>query len=302
MASTNYRNLIENLYEGLLYVDKDERIKYWSKGAEKITGYSSSEVFDKQYSQDFLCPIDVNGKKYFGNSSLFFNTIANGTLKQFELLVTHKDGHKIAISTRIAPMYDSKDRVVGATQLFTDNKDHLEHLIDDSEEYQQSFFDPITKLPNHVSIEMSIDAKLSEFRRYNRPFGVLLIEIDDYEKLNNIYGDELKINILTEISKMINKDLRPFDIAGRWSDSEFAIILVNVREDSVEMIGNRVRDIVEKAEFTIGKGMIDLTISVAGIIATPHDTNKILIEKLRESTEKCYGMGGNKFLLWSAVE
>jgi len=302
VAITNYRNLIDNLYEGLLYVDKDERIKYWSKGAEKITGYSSSEVFDKQFSKEFLCPINADGKKFFGDSSLFFNTISNGTIKQFEILITHKDGRQIAISTRIAPMYDSKNRVVGATQLFTDNKDHLEHLIVDSEEYQQSFFDPITKLPNHMSLEMSIDAKLSEFRRYNRPFGILLLEIDNYEKLSNIYGDELKINVLTSVSELIKKDLRPFDIAGRWSDNEFAIVLVNVREDSVEMSGNRVRNIVEKSEFIIGKGTIDLTLSVGGIIATPHDTKKILIDKLRESTEKCFNMGGNKFLLWSTVE
>ena len=302
MASTNYRNLIENLYEGLFYVDKVGRIKYWSKGAEKITGYTSAEVFDKICSENFLCPTDVEGNKLYGISSLFTKTLANASIKQFELHIIHKDGHKIPISARIAPMYDSQDQVVGATQLFTDNKDHLEHLVEDSEEYQNSFFDPVTKLPNHISMEMSIDAKLSEFRRYNRPFGILLIEIDNYEKLSNIYGDELKVNVFTKISTLIKKDLRPFDIAGRWSEKEFAAVLVNVRDDTVVMIGNRIINIVEKAEFTIGKGKIEITLSIGGIIATPQDTAKILIEKLLDTTKKCTQMGGNKFILWSPVE
>ena len=302
MASTNYRNLIENLYEGLFYIDRERRIKYWSKGAEKITGYSSSEVFDRKCSEDFLCPTDAKGNQLYGAYSLFTNTLANASIKQYELLITHKDGHKFPISARIAPMYDSKDQVVGATQLFTDNKHHLKLLVNESEEYQNSFFDPMTKLPNHISMEMSVDAKLSEFRRYNRPFGILLIEIDHYEKLSNIYGNELKVNVLTKISTLIKQDLRPFDIAGRWSENEFAVVLVNVRKDTVEMIGNRVIKIIGETEFTIGKGTINLTLSIGGIIATLQDTSKILINKLHDTTKKCIDMGGNKFILWSPVE
>jgi len=302
LAGTNYKNLIENLFEGLLYVDSQDRIKYWSKGAEKITGYSSSEVFDKKFSEDLLCPTDSEGKQFIGERSLFATTITTGRLKQFELLISHKDGHKIAISARIAPMYDSNDQVVGATQLFTDNKDHLKSLLADSREYQKSFFDPITQLPNNVSLEMAIDAKLCEFRRYNRPFGILLVEIDEHEKLSSIYGIEFGKNVLTRVSELITKDLRPFDVAGRWSDKEFAIVLVNVREDSVEMIGNRIRKIIEEAEFVIGKGSINLTISVGGIIATPHDTSESLIEKLQTTVDNCIHMGGNKYLLWTPLK
>ena len=302
MAKSNYKNLIENLYEGLFYVDKERRIKYWSNGAEKITGYSSLEVLDKICSEELLCPTDADGKHYYGVSNVFTNTLANGTTKQFELLITHKDGRKIPVSIRIAPMYDVNDNIVGATQLFTDHKGHLEHLADDSEEYENSFFDPITKLPNKVSLEMSINFKLSEFRRYNRPFGVILFEIDNYDKLSKIYGEEFNANVLVKITKLLAIDLRPFDIAGRWSAKEFALILINVREDSIKVIGDRLKDIIENTDFTIGKGEIDITLSISGIIATLNDSTKLLIEKLRTTKKKCIYMGGNKFLLWSPVE
>ena len=302
MINSNYRNLIENLYEGLFYVDSDRRIKFWSKGAEKITGYSRLEALNQKYSEDFLCPTDADGKKRLNDSNLFAQTLKNGASKQYELIITHKDGHIVPIAIRIAPMYDSTDNIVGATQLFTDNKDHLEHLVTDSKEYQQSYIDSVTKLPNKVSLEMSIDIKLSEFRRYNRPFGFLFFEIDNFDKLSNIYGDEFDENVLTTISKLVLEDIRPFDIAGRWSEKEFAIVLVNVDEDSVSIIGNRLKDIVENTEFIIGKGSIDITLSVSGIIATPIDSSELLIEKSRETTKKCKLMGGNKFLIWSPVE
>lgn len=302
MANSNYQNLIENLYEGLFYVDKERRIKYWSKGAEKITGYSSSEVLDQICSEKLLCPTDTEGKKYYGESNVFTNTLANGTTKQYELLITHKDGRKIPVSIRIAPMYDVNDNIAGATQLFTDNKEHLEHMVNDSEEYENSFFDPITKLPNKVSLEMSINFKLSEFRRYNRPFGLILFEIDNYDKLSDVYGEEFDTNVLVKISKLLTKELRPFDIAGKWSVKEFALILISVKENSINIIGDRLKDIVENTEFTIGKGTVDITLSIAGIIATLNDSSKILIEKLRTTTKKCILQGGNKFQIWSPVK
>jgi len=302
MINSNYRNLIENLYEGLFYVDKNRRIKFWSKGAKKITGYSKLEAMNNICSEDFLCPTDAEGKKRLDDLSLFSQTLKNGAIKQYEILITHKDGHKIPIAIRISPTYDDRGIIAGATQLFTDNRDHLEHLVTDSEEYKQSYIDSITKLPNKVSMEMSIDIKLSEFRRYNRSFGLLFFEIDNFDKLDNIYGDEFDENVLTTISRLVLEDIRPFDIAGRWSEKEFAIILVNVDENSVNIIGNRLKNIVENTDFTIGKGSIDITLSISGIIATQIDSSELLIEKSHETTKKCKLMGGNKFLIWSPVE
>ncbi|MDP8267710.1 MAG: diguanylate cyclase [Candidatus Tenebribacter davisii] len=302
MANSNYRNLIENLYEGLLYIDMDRRIKYWSKGAEKITGYTSDEALDRSFSEDFICPTYTDGTECFGKNSFFSNTLENGSIKQFEIIIIHKDGQKIAISLRVAPMYDTNEKIVGATQLFTDNEEYLENLVNESNEYKNSFLDPLTKLPNKENIKMSIDYKLSEFRRYNRPFGVLLFEIDNFDKLSNIYGKEFDVQILIKISKILSKDLRPFDIAGRLSEKEFLIILVNVKEETVVTIGNRIKEIIENTEFQIGKGKVDISLSVGGIIASLIDSTDIILGKLRDSTQKCIHMGGNQFQIWSPIE
>ncbi len=302
MINSNYRNLIENLYEGLFYVDKNRRIKFWSKGAGKITGYSKYEAINNIYSEDFLDPTDADGKKRINDSSIFAQTLKDGASKQYELTIKHKDGHKVPVAIRISPMFDNKGNIAGVTHLFTDNKDNLEHFVTDSEEYQQSFIDSVTKLPNEVSLEMSIDNKLSEFRRYNRPFGLLFFEIDNFDKLVNLYSNRFDENVLTKISELLLEDIRPFDIAGRWSEKEFAIVLVNVDENSVYIIGNRLKNIVENTDFTIGKGSLDITLSISGIIATQIDSSELLIEKSQETTKKCKLMGGNKFFIWSPVK
>lgn len=39
-----YKNIIDNLYDGVYFVDRDRIITYWNKGAERITGYSAAQI------------------------------------------------------------------------------------------------------------------------------------------------------------------------------------------------------------------------------------------------------------------
>ena len=45
-----YKTLLDNLYDGVYFVDRDRRITYWNKGAERITGYAAREVEGKRWS------------------------------------------------------------------------------------------------------------------------------------------------------------------------------------------------------------------------------------------------------------
>ena len=39
-----FKNIVDNIYEGVYFVDLERRITYWNRGAERITGYSAAEV------------------------------------------------------------------------------------------------------------------------------------------------------------------------------------------------------------------------------------------------------------------
>ena len=60
MNKNNYQNLLDNLYEGIFYVDLNKTIKYWSSGAERITGYSSDEVLGKHCHDNIINHINKN--------------------------------------------------------------------------------------------------------------------------------------------------------------------------------------------------------------------------------------------------
>ncbi len=56
-----YHAILDNLYDGVYFVDRERKITYWNKGAERITGYSAGEVIGIRCSDNILMHVDTRG-------------------------------------------------------------------------------------------------------------------------------------------------------------------------------------------------------------------------------------------------
>ncbi len=60
-GSDFYREVLDNLYDGVYYVDPHRRITFWNKAAENITGYSRQEVLGRKCSDNLLVHVNDQG-------------------------------------------------------------------------------------------------------------------------------------------------------------------------------------------------------------------------------------------------
>ena len=56
-----YKNIIDNLYDGVYFVDPDRKITYWNRGAERITGFKAGEVLGRSCRDNILNHVTGNG-------------------------------------------------------------------------------------------------------------------------------------------------------------------------------------------------------------------------------------------------
>ena len=54
-----FKNILDNLYDGVYFVDLDRRITYWNKSAESLTGYKSSEIIGRHCWDNILMHVDL---------------------------------------------------------------------------------------------------------------------------------------------------------------------------------------------------------------------------------------------------
>jgi diguanylate cyclase (GGDEF)-like protein/PAS domain S-box-containing protein len=280
-----YRNLIENLGEGIYFVDRERRITFWNKAAEKITGFDKKEVVGRRCMDQVLTHVDDSGRCLCVDSCPLSETIADGKERESEVYLHHKEGHRVPVRIRTTPISDEAGRVIGAVELFTDNSKSigLEERLEELE--RLALLDPLTHLPNRRYVESHLQARFAELRRNDWPFGVLYIDIDHFKSVNDRHGHETGDKVLRLVARTLDANSRPFDIVGRWGGEEFITVVANSADMlRLSQVGERLRAMVAQSSLREHPGL-RVTVSAGAALANPDDTIETL---LRRADEKLY--------------
>ena len=272
------KTILENLFDGVYFVDCDRNILYWNKGAENITGYTSSEVIGKRCS-DNINHVDDYGVQLCMTTCPLAKTVADSMPREINLYIRHKKGHRVPVLVRTTILQDSQGKVVGAVEIFSDNTPKLAITQRIKELEKMALLDPLTELANRRYIELNMQTKLDEMRRYGRPFGILFMDIDHFKKVNDLHGHDIGDKVLIMVSNTFIKNVRASDIIGRWGGEEFLAIIPNINEDQLYLTANKLRALVERSGFSVDSGIVQVTISIGAAIAQPKDTTETLLER-----------------------
>ena len=272
------KTILENLYEGVYLVDNDRKILYWNKGADNISGYTSSEVIGKRCS-DNISHINEQGIQLCMTECPLAKTVADSISREMSLHIRHKKGHRIPVLARTTPLRDSLGQVIGAIEIFTDNSPKLAITQRIKELEKMALLDHLTELANRRYTELNIQTKLDELRRYGRPFGILYMDIDHFKNVNDSYGHDIGDKVLIMVANTFVKNVRASDIVGRWGGEEFLAIIPNITEEQLYFTANKLRVLVEQSGFSLNSGIVQVTVSIGATLALPKDTAETLLER-----------------------
>ena len=294
-----YRKLIENLGEGVYFVDRERRITFWNKAAERITGFHNKEVVGRRCMDQVLTHVDDTGRCLCVGECPLSETIADGRERQTEAYLHHKEGHRVPVHIRTTPIVDEAGRVIGAVELFTDNSRNLGLEERLAELQRLALLDPLTHLPNRRYVESHLQARFAELRRNEWPFGVLYIDIDHFKRVNDRYGHETGDKVLQLVARTLDANSRPFDIVGRWGGEEFLALVTNASPEVLVVVAERMRALVaasglkQPAEITV-------TVSAGAAAANPGESAASVIKRADEALYRAKQMGRNAIWLSGA--
>ena len=109
--------------------------------------------------------------------------------------------------------------------------------------------DELTGLFNRKYLHERMEAELSRAKRYKLSLSCMLLDIDFFKVVNDMYGYDWGDVLLKEISEIIKRHVRKEDVLTRYGDEEFLILLPNTDEENAFLFAERLRRDIEKFEF-----------------------------------------------------
>jgi sigma-B regulation protein RsbU (phosphoserine phosphatase) len=124
--------ILDSLGEGVYVCDRDRRIVYWNKSAERITGWRAEEVIGRRCLDDVLCHEDKDGRRLCGEEHCpLHRSMLTGASSTVPLIVfaQGQSGQRIPMQVTVAPIYDDSGAVVGGVETFREMSGVLTDLL-----------------------------------------------------------------------------------------------------------------------------------------------------------------------------
>jgi diguanylate cyclase (GGDEF)-like protein/PAS domain S-box-containing protein len=274
-----FRSLIDNFHDGVYFVDRDRLITYWNTGAERITGYTVEDTVGTHCFDELLRHVDDKGERLCFGRCPVAATIADGAVREADVYLHHKQGHRLPVSVRVAPIVDPDGCVVGAVEVFSDNSSKMSALQRVQELERTAYVDPLTGLATRLLTEITLRSRLEELSRYGWPFGVLFIDLDQFKAVNDNLGHAVGDMFLRAVANTLRGAARAFDLVGRWGGEEFVVILANTDAARLAGVAERFRVLVQESVVTAGGAEHVATVSIGGTQAQPGDTVETVVAR-----------------------
>lgn len=288
-----YRSLLDSLSGGIYVVDQNRVITYGNKGAETLTGYKNSEMVGKCCRGNILMYVDEQGRDVCVKECMAAESVVDGRSRSMEVYVRHKDGYRMPVLVRTSPIRNLNGQVIGAVEELCDNSSTVEFVHKIEELEKCVLLDPLTGLMKRRGLEMNLRSVFSVMHRHGWSYGIFFVDIDEFKRINDVYGDNIGDNVLKMVAKTLLNSVRASDMVGRWGGEELMVIAANVGEDHLYKIANKIRILIGQSGFSVGAESVRVTVSVCATMVQPDDSVDTLLKRINRLMEHCKVSGKN---------
>lgn len=185
-----------------------------------------------------------------------------------EILNYAKDGTPYWLDLSIVPLHDA----TGSVKYFAAIERDLSKQKElEKELYELSTTDGLTGLYNRRLFFEKAEYELKRIQRSRLSFGLLMIDIDNFKRLNDTYGHLAGDAVLAKIANVLKSTIRDIDIIARYGGEEFITILPLTDQEQTLNIAEKLVNTIGETKFNYQDTQLSVTISIGCTVCNPDE-------------------------------
>jgi diguanylate cyclase (GGDEF)-like protein/PAS domain S-box-containing protein len=289
------RSIVTNSADGIVTINERGIVDSFNPAAERIFGYSASEVVNRNVSMLMIEPDRSAHDEYIRR----YTSTGHGRIIGVgprEVIGRRKNGSTFPMDLAISEMrHDDGPRFVGIVRDITERKraqEQLDHL---------AHYDALTGLPNRLLFQDRLAQAVISATRRHRVVGVMFLDLDRFKTINDTLGHEVGDDILKAVAERLKRCLREGDSVARWGGDEYAIVLADMAH--AEDAANVARRILDEFSQPVRSGRHELYATASiGITVYPTDDDRVeyLLKNADTAMYRAKESGRNTYQFYTA--
>ncbi|MCD6308445.1 MAG: diguanylate cyclase [Candidatus Latescibacteria bacterium] len=244
---------------------------------ESLTGFLH-EISEKLVALEKSLAATTEASTQFNRANLKFNETLDTDIEYVKQEVTKKNQFedlKQAVIERLEKISTTLSfkrdeyviRIEDSEKEQVELQKHFKNVITSLQNknrilQEQSSRDPLTGIFNRRVFKERLDVEFDRFIRYRTGFSLLFFDIDNFKQVNDTYGHEAGDRALKGIAVSTQEILRKTDVFARYGGEEFVVILFETDIDQAIIVAEKLRGLIENAEFIYDGRRVPITISI----------------------------------------
>lgn len=262
MANAELRKLsvaVEQSPSAIIITNSLSEIEYVNDAFVKSTGYTFEEVKGK--NPRFL----KSGQTPPETFREMWAALTGGKTWRGELINRRKNGEVYWEYTMIAPIQDVDGNI---THYVAIKEDITDRKVVEAKLEQLAVTEPLTDLLNRRGFFLEAEKIYARSGYPPYALAVLMIDIDHFKNVNDLYGHQVGDAVLRELATRIRENLRPTDVVARYGGEEFVALIPRTTPDTLREIAYRLNVAISERPVECNGINVYVTISVGGAMMT----------------------------------
>lgn len=260
----HFRSVADSTVDAVISVDTEQRVQFWSQGAERTFDVPSSAAQGQLLSKFLHFSGDLSLQQTLGQLAALGALQQSGGTFEVQGIRCNRWIFPTELSVSAGtsggkPFYTLIVRDV------TDRKAMEEHIR------RLASHDNLTRLPNRSLLMDRLQVAMAQVRRQGGQFALLFLDLDEFKPVNDCHGHDVGDLLLQQVAERLETTVRESDTVARVGGDEFAILLTNVVE--TETITVACRNILKalNREFVLNGNSCRIGGSIGAVLYTGQD-------------------------------
>ena len=269
------QRMMDAISEGMYGVDVEGNCTFINAAFLKILGYADENEVMGKHMHTLIHHSHANGKVYPAKDCIIYQAFKlNQSVHSDKEVYWRKDGVSVPVEYWSQPI--EKDGVViGAVATFLDIS---QRKVSEAHIHQLAFYDPLTALANRRLLMERAQQALSVSARNGRYGALILLDLDNFKKLNDTKGHDVGDMLLKEVAARLQSVVREGDTVARLGGDEFVLVLEGLSTSQTDA-ANHTESVAEKirvtlsAPYLLGDNKHQSTPSIGVVMFSGHQEN-----------------------------
>jgi diguanylate cyclase (GGDEF)-like protein/PAS domain S-box-containing protein len=286
--------LLDSLPDGVWFADRQGIVRFWSKRAEAITGFTVNEVLGAPF-REILSYCGETGAP--AAMAPLRETLDDNLDRHAHMFLLHKQGHRIAVEVRTMPVRSATGEVIGAREILRESKDVPALVRRGRELDQHGLWDTKIESASQEYMREQLASKIEHFREDGIATGALLIEIDHLGDRDRNLGREAGDQLLRMVSRTTLLCIRFTDLSGRWEDNSILAIMEAPATGNLKVAAERIRALIAASSIRWWGEVVKITVTVGCTMFQTGDTATWVADRLTKSVRAGAKAGGQRVIV-----